>query len=309
MFTSRFVSVGIARSSFGCAKFAPKTYITCFSSTNVRHSSIQETQNILDRVLLDNKKIRLRNSLQIDPRYRITREEYFSKAKELDFSKEQAETFLHHLNESTVVSVVSKAKNFIFLKPDQLVKNVTDVVDAEATELQLEIKNLQKILEKDKIERDRLHSVKVPLDKRAERSASLMLFSGLTGMAGYFCLVARMTWWELSWDIVEPITYMITYSTATALLFYFCFTRVEYQYESLFHRMVEKRKAKLYRRNDFNIARYEELTKAIAENSKKLETMNLAIPPHAVFIDPHCDTTHVVLPEPEPQEKTAKPIS
>jgi len=26
--------------------------------------------------------------------------------------------------------------------------------------------------------------------------------------------VARLTWWELSWDIMEPVTYMLTFTTA-----------------------------------------------------------------------------------------------
>ena len=26
-------------------------------------------------------------------------------------------------------------------------------------------------------------------------------------------LVARLTWWELSWDIMEPVTYMLTFTT------------------------------------------------------------------------------------------------
>jgi hypothetical protein len=40
-------------------------------------------------------------------------------------------------------------------------------------------------------------------------------------------LVARLTWWELSWDIMEPVTYMLTFTTGIGgkdppfILFYF----------------------------------------------------------------------------------------
>ena len=35
------------------------------------------------------------------------------------------------------------------------------------------------------------------------------------GILSYMCLqfgiLARLTWWEYSWDIMEPVTYFITY--------------------------------------------------------------------------------------------------
>uniref|UniRef100_A0A7S4IGX2 Calcium uniporter protein n=1 Tax=Vannella robusta TaxID=1487602 RepID=A0A7S4IGX2_9EUKA len=290
MFTRSFVSLRTCRSS----ALIRNTFVSCYS-TPVPNP--QETKNIVSDILRDAKKIQLRKSLQIDPRYRITREEYLKTAEHLGIEKKEAESFLHHLSAATVVTTVPLADNYIFLKPEELGTNMIDVVDAQATELQQKIAKLKETLQKEKEERDRLHSVKVPLDTKAERAASRLLYLGLAGMVGHLCLVARLTWWELSWDIVEPITYMITYSTAAALLLYFCSTRVEYQYESLFQRMVEKRKRKIYRRHDFNIERYTELVESIKRNSQKLEELSLGIPPHAVFADHTCDVTHLILPE------------
>jgi len=34
-------------------------------------------------------------------------------------------------------------------------------------------------------------------------------------------VIARLTWWELSWDIMEPVTYMITYTTGWIGLYFF----------------------------------------------------------------------------------------
>lgn len=44
-------------------------------------------------------------------------------------------------------------------------------------------------------------------------------------MATQFGVLARLTWWEYSWDIMEPVTYFITYGTAMAMYAYFVLTR------------------------------------------------------------------------------------
>lgn len=40
-----------------------------------------------------------------------------------------------------------------------------------------------------------------------------------------FGLFARLTWWEYSWDIMEPVTYFATYGTAAAMFAYYVLTK------------------------------------------------------------------------------------
>lgn len=44
-------------------------------------------------------------------------------------------------------------------------------------------------------------------------------------MAVQFGFLARLTWWEYSWDIMEPVTYFVTYATSMACYAYFVLTR------------------------------------------------------------------------------------
>ena len=39
-----------------------------------------------------------------------------------------------------------------------------------------------------------------------------------------FGFLARLTWWEYSWDIMEPVTYFVTYGTAMAMYAYHLLT-------------------------------------------------------------------------------------
>ncbi|XP_042905940.1 calcium uniporter protein, mitochondrial isoform X2 [Parasteatoda tepidariorum] len=65
------------------------------------------------------------------------------------------------------------------------------------------------------------------LTKAQKRSTALSWF-GLALMGAQFGVLARLTWWEYSWDIMEPVTYFITYGTTIAMYAYFVLTRQEY---------------------------------------------------------------------------------
>ena len=44
-------------------------------------------------------------------------------------------------------------------------------------------------------------------------------------MALQFGFLARLTWWEYSWDIMEPVTYFVTYGTAMGAYAYYVLTK------------------------------------------------------------------------------------
>ena len=47
-------------------------------------------------------------------------------------------------------------------------------------------------------------------------------------MSVQFGVLARLTWWEYSWDIMDPVTYFVTYGPAVAAYAYFVLTKQEY---------------------------------------------------------------------------------
>lgn len=67
--------------------------------------------------------------------------------------------------------------------------------------------------------------VREELSKKAERRSTWLMWGGVAYMATQFGVLARLTWWEYSWDIMEPVTYFITYGTAIAMYAYFVLTR------------------------------------------------------------------------------------
>lgn len=63
------------------------------------------------------------------------------------------------------------------------------------------------------------------LASAAERRTSILAWAGLGYMALQFGFLARLTWWEYSWDIMEPVTYFVTYGTAIGAYAYYVLTR------------------------------------------------------------------------------------
>ncbi|KFQ06499.1 hypothetical protein N330_01943, partial [Leptosomus discolor] len=104
-------------------------------------------------------------------------------------------------------------------------------------------------------------------------NTALIYFKVLISMATQFGILARLTWWEYSWDIMEPVTYFITYGSAMAMYAYFVMTRQEYvypdardrQYLLFFHKGAKKTR--------FDLEKYNQLKDAIAQAELDLKRL------------------------------------
>ncbi|KAM4703309.1 calcium uniporter protein, mitochondrial [Rhinophrynus dorsalis] len=118
-----------------------------------------------------------------------------------------------------------------------------------------------------------LEKLRVELSRRAEKRTTWVLWGGLAYMATQFGILARLTWWEYSWDIMEPVTYFITYGSAMAMYAYFVLTRQEYiypdardrQYLHFFHKGAKKTR--------FDLEEYNRLKNAIAQAELDLKRL------------------------------------
>ncbi|KAK2530816.1 Mcu [Columba guinea] len=118
-----------------------------------------------------------------------------------------------------------------------------------------------------------LEKVRMELSRKAEKRTTLVLWGGLAYMATQFGILARLTWWEYSWDIMEPVTYFITYGSAMAMYAYFVMTRQEYvypeardrQYLLFFHKGAKKTR--------FDLEKYNQLKDAIAQAELDLKRL------------------------------------
>ncbi|XP_033174255.1 calcium uniporter protein, mitochondrial [Bombus impatiens] len=83
-------------------------------------------------------------------------------------------------------------------------------------------------LEAVKLELEPLELKLQELDTTAAKRTNIFIWVCLVLMSIQFSGLARLTWWEYSWDIMEPVTYFVNYGTTMVLFIYFVVTRQEY---------------------------------------------------------------------------------
>ncbi|XP_076247002.1 mitochondrial calcium uniporter isoform X2 [Calliopsis andreniformis] len=83
-------------------------------------------------------------------------------------------------------------------------------------------------LETIRLELEPLEQKLLDLETTAARQANIVLWTCLVFMCAQFSGLARLTWWEYSWDIMEPVTYFVTYGTTICWVIYFLLTKQEY---------------------------------------------------------------------------------
>ncbi|KZC09595.1 Calcium uniporter protein, mitochondrial [Dufourea novaeangliae] len=91
-------------------------------------------------------------------------------------------------------------------------------------------------LETVRLELEPMEQKLMDLETTAARKANIFIWMCLVLMSVQFSGLARLTWWEYSWDIMEPVTYFVTYGTTMAWFIYFVLTKQEYMLPDVLNR-------------------------------------------------------------------------
>ncbi|CAF0956709.1 unnamed protein product [Brachionus calyciflorus] len=146
---------------------------------------------------------------------------------------------------------------------------------------QYEAEKEQKILtemEKLKVELAPMEKLRLELEQKAKRHTNRMIWLGLGLMSIQAGVLARLTWFDYSWDIVEPISYFVSYSAVIGVYAYYVLTRKEYGYETASDRIYLRHFHKNAIRSDLNIKKYNQLKDSLyfLENDlKKIKESSL----------------------------------
>ncbi|EMS57680.1 hypothetical protein TRIUR3_35419 [Triticum urartu] len=102
-----------------------------------------------------------------------------------------------------------------------------------------------------------LQEKKEEIDKLAHKQVRRVLWTGL----GFFMLQVgiffRLTFWEFSWDVMEPIAFFTTTSGLLVGYAYFVITSRDPTYQDFMERMFESRRRKLCVKHGFNMENVE----------------------------------------------------
>ncbi|XP_075705839.1 calcium uniporter regulatory subunit MCUb, mitochondrial [Rhinoderma darwinii] len=138
--------------------------------------------------------------------------------------------------------------------------------------LQKEEQFLQR-LESLKEELQPLEEMKRNIMALAEARTTRLKWVGLALISTQGGALAWLTWWVYSWDIMEPVTYFITYGSAIAFYAYFLLTKLDYVYPEVSNRQFLHIFYKRAKVKKFDIEKYNRLKTEFAETEESLRRL------------------------------------
>ncbi|KAG6400999.1 hypothetical protein SASPL_137844 [Salvia splendens] len=140
----------------------------------------------------------------------------------------------------------------VFLHPDQVAKSMETLI-SEAFGMSNEPRRR---------ELTKLEQQKGVIDEKARSLVRRELYCGL-GFVGLQTLgFMRLTFWELSWDVMEPICFFVTSLHFALAYAFFLRTSKEPSFEGYFQTRFRVKQEKLFSLHNFDVHRYNKLSQA-----------------------------------------------
>ncbi|KAM0039769.1 putative calcium uniporter protein [Helianthus debilis subsp. tardiflorus] len=143
--------------------------------------------------------------------------------------------------------------NIVFLKPEQVVKAINKLITGD----DLPTKELNE-----------MEHWKSEIDDKAAKMVRRELWGGLGYLVLQTAAFMRLTFWELSWDVMEPICFYVTSLYFMIGYAYFIRTSREPSFESVFQSRFRAKQTKMMKMEGFDVKKYNELMKACGSHDK-----------------------------------------
>jgi hypothetical protein len=78
-----------------------------------------------------------------------------------------------------------------------------------------------------------ISGIKSRIDADALIYSDRMHQIGMASMITLWGVLARLTWWEYSWDVMEPCTYFVTYAGAILMYTFYLSTKTSPNYNAV----------------------------------------------------------------------------
>jgi calcium uniporter protein, mitochondrial len=222
---------------------------------------------VIEQVLSSERQRQVLDRLDGEQRVRIEWHEFESMCASEGLSADEAAALGRALHSSGRALRFSSAplQRWLYLQPHRLAAAVARLLDTDGSLADRTAHDARVKLDAARAELQQLQAQKDQLDRLAYARADRIIYSLAAYLVLQGAVVARLTWWELSWDIMEPVTYMLTFGGSMLAVLYFTLNKTEFTYDAWRATLARKRMSKLYARNDFDEAMYHRLQHEIAE--------------------------------------------
>lgn len=198
-------------------------------------------------------------------------------AEDKGISEKETEAYLHTLHRLGVVVFLPhnlELQDRVLLHPHSVAQTIEKALALpklrETTK-----KSLQAQLEILKERAAILQPEYEIIDAKASRGANLIAYSTLGGLVFQWLLFARFTWWDFSWDVMEPVTYFTM--TAELSIFgylYYLFHDNEYANTDIWTTLYNWRFRRIAAKRKFSIEEWNAVNDAIRATRKEISHHN-----------------------------------
>lgn len=200
--------------------------------------------------------------------------DYIRFAEDKGVSKESALAYLRTLHNLGAVLFFEdnlELRNKILLNP----KAVTAAVEKALSVPHLKSSTraaLEARLNNLKAQLGELQGEYETIDAKASRGANLIAYSVLGGLLFQWLLFARFTWWDFSWDVMEPVTYftMTAELSLGGYLYYLWDGNSEYANQDAWTCLYNWRFRSIAKRRNFNIVEWNSINNGIVQTQEQI---------------------------------------
>ncbi|EEF35963.1 calcium uniporter protein 6, mitochondrial [Ricinus communis] len=165
-------------------------------------------------------------------------------------SQDEAAAFARVLDEAGVVLLF---RDKVYLHPDKVVELVKRAMPLALMPEDDPVREELKCLQERKEE----------IDIQAHKQVRRILWCGLGLSLMQVGLFFRLTFWEFSWDVMEPIAFFATTTGIIVGYAYFLITSRDPTYQDFMKRLFLSRQRKLLKKYKFDVERFKELQKKV----------------------------------------------
>ena len=117
-------------------------------------------------------------------------------------------------------------------------------------------------------EYDEMHLNYEQAQRRATSRSSLVVYGGLLVLCAQLATFVRLTYYEFSWDVMEPISYFVGLSNAIMVYLFYIWNRRDFSFETWQRGMEGKYAAKTFTAKGFDMERYAALARRLRKAKK-----------------------------------------
>lgn len=205
------------------------------------------------------------DAINIDTRIRLSLDEFNRLAEEFGFNAKDVGTVRKNMSKMGIILDFSDKHKLVITKPERVLK-----MWEEASDVKLSFSS--KLIQDKKIELDNLTKELKPLEEQAleigrdaERYTDMCMKFFFGYAITYSVVLTYAIFWLLSWDVMEPVTYLLSMFNVAMVLYFFNTTNAEYSLGSMKNAIKLMRSNILRKRREFNELEYQRLQQKILE--------------------------------------------